>query len=76
MKFWKPGTKVSVTANVNGLYAGNGVYGQNSAKTHFTVGRSQITKINLASHVAKVYRNGKARPHHQCQRWKTRLADA
>jgi lipoprotein-anchoring transpeptidase ErfK/SrfK len=58
-KFWKPGTKVTVTANVNGLYAGNGIYGQNSAKTHFKVGRSQITKINLATDVAKVYRNGK-----------------
>ena len=57
--FWKPGTKVSVTANINGLYAGNGIYGQNSTKTHFTVGRSQITKINLSTHVAKVYRNGK-----------------
>jgi lipoprotein-anchoring transpeptidase ErfK/SrfK len=58
-KFWKPGTKVSVTADINGLYAGNGVYGQNLAKTHFTVGRSQITKINLSADVARVYRNGK-----------------
>ena len=58
-KFWKPGTKITVTANLNGLYAGNGIYGQNSTTTHFTIGRSQITKINLASHVAKVYRNGK-----------------
>ena len=57
--FWKPGTKVSVRADINSLYAGRGVYGQNSVKTHFTVGRSQITKINLASDVAKVYRNGK-----------------
>jgi lipoprotein-anchoring transpeptidase ErfK/SrfK len=58
-KFWKPGTKVSVTADINGLYAGGGIYGQNSAKTNFTVGRSQITKINLSSDVARVYRNGK-----------------
>jgi lipoprotein-anchoring transpeptidase ErfK/SrfK len=58
-KFWKPGTKVTVTAKINGLYAGNGIYGQNSTKTNFTVGRSQITKINLSSDVAKVYRNGK-----------------
>jgi lipoprotein-anchoring transpeptidase ErfK/SrfK len=57
--YWKPGTKVSVTANLNGLYAGGGIYGQNSAKTHFTVGRSQVTKINLSSDVAGVYRNGK-----------------
>jgi lipoprotein-anchoring transpeptidase ErfK/SrfK len=59
MKYWKPGTKVGVTANLNGLDAGGGVYGQNSTSTHFTVGRPMITKINLNSDVAKVYRNGK-----------------
>jgi lipoprotein-anchoring transpeptidase ErfK/SrfK len=58
-KYWKPGTKVSVTANLNGLDAGGGIYGQNSTNTHFTVGRSMITKINLNSDVGKVYRNGK-----------------
>lgn len=58
-KYWKPGTKVSVTANLNSVYAGNGVYGQNSTSTHFTVGRSMVTKINLSSDVARVYRNGK-----------------
>jgi lipoprotein-anchoring transpeptidase ErfK/SrfK len=58
-KYWKPGTKVSVTADINSLNAGHGIYGQNSTSTHFTVGRSMITKINLSSHVAKVYRNGK-----------------
>jgi lipoprotein-anchoring transpeptidase ErfK/SrfK len=58
-KFWKPSTKVKVTADINGLYAGAGIYGQNSTSTNFTVGRSQITKINLNSDVAKVYRNGK-----------------
>jgi lipoprotein-anchoring transpeptidase ErfK/SrfK len=57
--YWKPGTKVSVTANLNGLYAGAGIYGQNSTKTHFTIGRSQVTRINLSSDVARVYRNGK-----------------
>ena len=58
-KYWKPGTKVKVNANVNGVKAGNGVYGQKSVSTSFTVGRSLITKVNLASDVAKVYRNGK-----------------
>jgi lipoprotein-anchoring transpeptidase ErfK/SrfK len=57
--YWKPGTKVSVAANINGLNAGGGIYGQLSKKTHFTVGRSMITKINLSTDVAKVYRNGK-----------------
>jgi lipoprotein-anchoring transpeptidase ErfK/SrfK len=58
-KYWKPGTKVTVRANLNGVKAGGGVYGQKSEATSFTVGRSLVTKINLASDVAKVYRNGK-----------------
>ncbi len=58
-KYWQPGTKVKVKANLNGVKAGNGVYGQKSVSTSFTVGRSLITKVNLASDVARVYRNGK-----------------
>lgn len=58
--YWKPGTKVSVSADVNGLGAGGGIYGQNSTSTSFTVGRSMIIKVNLATDVARVYRNGKA----------------
>jgi lipoprotein-anchoring transpeptidase ErfK/SrfK len=58
-EYWKPGTKVTAWANVNGVNAGNGIYGQSSAKTSFEVGRSMKIRINLASDVAKVYRNGK-----------------
>jgi len=57
--YWKPGTKVKVKADLNSLSAGNGVYGQKDVNTSFTVGRSLITKINLKTVVAKVYRNGK-----------------
>jgi lipoprotein-anchoring transpeptidase ErfK/SrfK len=57
--YWRPGTKVTVNAPLNGVNAGNGIYGQNSTSTSFTVGRSLITKVNLARHVAKVYRSGK-----------------
>ena len=58
-KYWKPGTKVKVNADLNGVKAGNGIYGQKSVSTSFTVGRSLITKVDLARDVAKVYRNGK-----------------
>ncbi|MET0694463.1 MAG: Ig-like domain-containing protein [Propionibacteriaceae bacterium] len=58
-EYWKPGTKVKVTANLNGVKAGNGIYGQKSVSTSFTVGRSFITKVNLNTHYAKVYRSGK-----------------
>jgi lipoprotein-anchoring transpeptidase ErfK/SrfK len=57
--YWRPGTKVSVRASINGLNAGGGIYGQKSASTSFTVGRSLITKIDLSAHKAKVYRSGK-----------------
>jgi lipoprotein-anchoring transpeptidase ErfK/SrfK len=58
-KYWKPGTKVSVRAQLNGVKAGGGVYGQKSVSTSFTVGRSLVTKVNLATDVARVYRSGK-----------------
>jgi lipoprotein-anchoring transpeptidase ErfK/SrfK len=56
--YWEPGTKVTATADLNGLDAGNGIYGQNSTSTSFTVGRSLITKINLDTKKAKVYIDG------------------
>ena len=56
--YWKPGTKVTVNADLNSLDAGNGIYGQNSTSTSFTVGRSLVTKINLDTHKAKVYIDG------------------
>ena len=57
-RYWRPGTKVQVRADLNGLDAGGGVYGQNSTSTSFTVGRSLVTKINLRSKRAKVYIDG------------------
>jgi len=57
--YWKPGTKVSVNADLNGADLGGGIYGQTSGSTNFTVGRSLVTKVNLATDVATVYRDGK-----------------
>lgn len=57
--YWKPGTEVSVNADLNGLNAGGGIYGQSSASTSFTVDRSMITKVDLATDVATVYQDGK-----------------
>lgn len=58
-EFWKPGTKVQVEANLNGVNAGGGIYGQYSRSTSFTIGRSVITKVNLKSKQATVHINGK-----------------
>jgi lipoprotein-anchoring transpeptidase ErfK/SrfK len=55
--FWKSGTKVHVDVNVNGVSAGNGVYGQTSRTLNFTVGRSVIMKIDLKTDHMKVLLN-------------------
>jgi lipoprotein-anchoring transpeptidase ErfK/SrfK len=56
--YWEAGTTVKVEANLNGVNAGNGVYGQHSVDTSFTIGRSVVTKIDLARKQARVYVNG------------------
>ena len=58
--WWKPGTKVKAWADINGLAAGNGVYGQKAVATEFTVSKKTlVTRINLRTHQAKVYTNDK-----------------
>lgn len=57
--YWKPGTKVTIDADINGVSAGDGTYGQRSSKTKFKVGREFVIKVNLKSHDARVYKNDK-----------------
>ena len=47
--YLQPGTKVSVKADLNGVNAGDGRYGQNSASADYTIGRSRVTKVDLAA---------------------------
>ncbi len=58
-KYWKPGTKVSLDADLNSLPAGKGIYGQKSRKTSFKIGKSVVTTINLKKHKATVKINDK-----------------
>jgi lipoprotein-anchoring transpeptidase ErfK/SrfK len=57
--FWKPGTHVSVNVDVNGLNAGNGIYGQMDRHVSFNVGDSVILRPNLQTDQMPVYINGK-----------------
>jgi lipoprotein-anchoring transpeptidase ErfK/SrfK len=57
--YWKPGTKVSVKANVYGVSVGNGVYGQQDVSTSFTIGPSKIFTIDDKSHSGVIKINGK-----------------
>jgi lipoprotein-anchoring transpeptidase ErfK/SrfK len=57
--YWKPDTKVHVDIDVNGVSAGDGVFGQESRTVDFEVGRSVIMKPNLQSDQMKVMIDGK-----------------
>lgn len=57
-KYWQAGTKVTVNADIDSIPAGNGVYGQKSRISTFTVGRSMISKVNTKTDQMRVYRDG------------------
>src|SRR3954454_532373 len=56
--YWKPGTDVTVTAAINSIPAGNGVYGQLSRTSTFHVGDALVSRVNAVTHQLKVFRNG------------------
>jgi lipoprotein-anchoring transpeptidase ErfK/SrfK len=56
--YWKPGTKVTVDADINSVSAGNGVYGQESRTVAFEVGDSVVSKVDVGAHEMKVFVNG------------------
>ena len=58
-QYWQAGTKVTVDADVDSVPAGNGVFGQESRTSTFTVGRSMISKVNIQTHQMRVFQDGK-----------------
>jgi lipoprotein-anchoring transpeptidase ErfK/SrfK len=58
-RYWQAGTKVTVDADVDSVPAGNGVYGQKSRTSTFTIGRSMISKVDMNTHQMRVFRDGK-----------------
>lgn len=57
--YWQAGTKVSVDVDINGVDAGNGIYGQENRTVDFTVGDAHIYKVDAKTHQMKVFSNGK-----------------
>ncbi|WP_308312593.1 Ig-like domain-containing protein [Streptomyces sp. ISL-11] len=58
-KYWAPGTKVTVKLNLDGVQGREGVYGTQTKTVKFTVGRSQVSTVDAASHQMAVVRDGK-----------------
>lgn len=57
--YWQPGTQVSVKADIGGVPAGNGIYGQEDREINFAVGRSMVSKVDMNTHEMRVFRDGK-----------------
>lgn len=55
--FWPSGAQVSVHADINGVDAGNGIYGQEDRQTSFAIGDSVVSRVNVDTHEMKVYVN-------------------
>ncbi|ULR53478.1 Ig-like domain-containing protein [Streptomyces deccanensis] len=58
-KYWKAGTKVTVDLNLDGVEGRDGVYGEQSKKISFTIGRSQVSTVDVKKLTMKVERDGK-----------------
>ncbi|MEU2160837.1 Ig-like domain-containing protein [Streptomyces chengbuensis] len=58
-EYWKPGTKVTLDARLNGVDSGaDGGWFVRDYTTGFTVGRQQVVKVDLDSHRLRLYRDG------------------
>jgi lipoprotein-anchoring transpeptidase ErfK/SrfK len=57
--YWKAGTDVSVDIDINGVSAGNGIYGQEDRVVDFEIGDAHIYKVDMKTHQMKVFSNGK-----------------
>ena len=57
--YWKAGTKVHVDLDVNGVDAGNGIYGQESRDVDFKVGDAHVYRVNTVTDQMRVFSNGK-----------------
>ncbi len=57
-RYWKPGTQVTVHADINSVPAGKGVYGQLSRTVSFDIGDAVVSKVDVAAHTMQVFVNG------------------
>jgi lipoprotein-anchoring transpeptidase ErfK/SrfK len=58
-QYWKSGTKVTVSLNLDGVEGRPGVYGKQSKTVSFTIGRNQVSVVDAKKHTMKVMQDGK-----------------
>ncbi|MFD8379689.1 Ig-like domain-containing protein [Streptomyces sp. NPDC059679] len=58
-KYWAPGTKVTLSMDLDGVEGRPGVYGEQKKTVKFTIGRSQVSVVDAKSKKMVVKRDGK-----------------
>ncbi|MFF6781506.1 Ig-like domain-containing protein [Streptomyces sp. NPDC012510] len=58
-EYWKAGSKVTMKIDLDGVEGANGVYGVQDKTVTFTVGRSQVSTVDVNTQTMTVQRDGK-----------------
>ena len=61
--YWKPHTRVTVTAHLNGIKGAPGLFGNHTLKQSFRIGSSLVAVVSTSKHFMNLYRNGKKFAH-------------
>ncbi|WP_340558518.1 L,D-transpeptidase [Streptomyces sp. GSL17-111] len=56
--YWKPGTEIDVKLSLDGVEGSNGVTGVQDKSFSFTIGRSQVSTVDVEKHTMTVVRDG------------------
>ncbi|MFD0273350.1 Ig-like domain-containing protein [Kitasatospora sp. NPDC127111] len=59
-EYWKPGTKVTIKYRLKNVEVAPGIYGDVDKDEPFTIGRSQVSTADAASHQMTVVRDGQS----------------
>ncbi|MFF8593317.1 Ig-like domain-containing protein [Streptomyces sp. NPDC015220] len=57
-EYWRPGTRVTVDLRLRDVQGAPGLYGLQYKTFSFTVGRSQVSRVDAAAHTMQVRREG------------------
>ncbi|MFL5866837.1 MAG: Ig-like domain-containing protein [Thermoleophilaceae bacterium] len=63
-RYWRPHTRVSLTAHLDGVEAAPGVYGHHTLTQKFRIGTRLTTVVNTAGHYMNVYRGSRQIAHY------------
>ncbi|QFZ75823.1 L,D-transpeptidase family protein [Streptomyces fagopyri] len=58
-EYWKAGSKVTMKIDLDGVEGANGVYGVQKKTVAFTIGRSQVSTVDVNTQTMTVVRDGK-----------------